>query len=33
MYKPYTYLVVTFFKTYLPKDETYFLQNDLGFRV
>jgi hypothetical protein len=25
MYKPFTYLVVTFFSTYLPIYETYFL--------
>jgi hypothetical protein len=27
MYKPSTYLVVTYFPTYLPIYETYFLQN------
>jgi uncharacterized protein Usg len=27
MYKPSTYLVVTYFPTYLPMYETYFLQN------
>jgi len=27
MYKPFTYLVVTYFQTYLPIYETYFLQN------
>jgi hypothetical protein len=27
MCKPSTYLVVTYFHTYLPIDETYFLQN------
>jgi len=30
MYKPYAYLVVTYFSTYLPKDETYLLQNWLA---
>ncbi len=29
MYKPSTYLVITLKKNYLPKDETYFLQNGL----
>jgi hypothetical protein len=29
MYKPPTYLVVTYFPTYLPIYETYFLQNQL----
>ncbi len=27
MYKPSTYLVVTYFPTYLPMYETFFLQN------
>jgi hypothetical protein len=27
MYKPSTYLVITYFPTYLPMYETYFLQN------
>jgi hypothetical protein len=27
MYKPSTYLVVTYFPTYLPVSETYFFQN------
>jgi hypothetical protein len=27
MYKPSSYLVITYFPTYLPKCETYFLQN------
>ncbi len=27
MYKPFTYLVVTYFATYVPMYETYFLQN------
>jgi len=27
MYNPSTYLVVVYFPTYLPKYETYFLQN------
>jgi hypothetical protein len=27
MYKPSSYLVVTYFPTYLPIYETYFLQN------
>jgi hypothetical protein len=33
MYKPSTYLVVTYFPTYLPTTmyETYFLQNWFGY--
>jgi len=30
MYKPSTYLVVTYFLTYLPMYEAYFLQNLLA---
>jgi hypothetical protein len=32
MYKPSTYLVVTYFPTYLPIYGTYFLQNGLPRR-
>jgi len=30
MYKPSTHLVITYFLTYLPIYETYFLQNRLN---
>jgi hypothetical protein len=33
MYKPYTYLVVTYFPTYLPTYETYFQPTKLVTKV
>jgi hypothetical protein len=33
MYKPFTYLVITYFPTYLPIYETYFLQTYLVTEV